>query len=271
MINRKQLTLITTALLTFCLQCSWQTTAGKQDMNLGIVRFPEAWLKTTAEGATVALTQTDGFVARKKTGAQPEELIFTMKGLIYSPERGSESVYSDAFYAVSLDGQFRVRAATADEWQQAEQLPITRQQINRRQAPSDQQTHTDDGVRYQDKVFSKSGKFWGNPVGLISPNGRWLAVFSFSSTAQPRESWSPLDGGTLQEPRPGELFVDVYDTSSGKRIRIGRARYDISPSMLFGGALWVGDNYLVVPLDPLNPFDVAGQACFLGIFADPLK
>lgn len=236
-------------------------------INLLVVRFPEPWLKTTTEGAKVVLTQADGLVARKKSGAQPEELIFTMKGLVYSPERGSESVYSDSFYAVSLDGRFGLRPSTADEWQQAEQLPITRQQIvsSRRKAPSDPQTHTDDGVLYRDKVFPRSGNFWGNPVGLVSPNGTWLVVFSFSSTAQPRESWSPLDGGTLQEPRPGELFVDVYDTSSGWCIQTGRARYDSSPSMLFGAAHWVGDNYLVVPLDPLKPLDAAGQACFLGI------
>lgn len=267
MISRKLLTLVFSALVAFSVQCSWQTAATNEEKNFGVVRFPEAWLKTTVDGSRVALTDTRGFTARRKSGAQPAELIFTMKGLIYSPERGSESVHSDAFYAVSLDGNFRVRAATADEWDRAEQLANTRQQIlsNRHKAPSEPPTHTDEAVLYQGKDFPKSGKFWGNPVGLTSPNGAWLAVFSFSSSAKPSSSWSPLSGAEQDEPRPGEMFVDVYDTSFGQRIQSGRTRYDSSPSMLFGGALWIGDSYLVVPLDPIKSLDVAGQACFLGI------
>ena len=45
--------------------------------------------------------------------------------------------------------------------------------------------------------------------------------------------------------------------------------YDSGASMLFSGALWVSDDYLIVPLDPIRYFDVTGQACFLGIL--PLR
>src|ERR1041384_5909322 len=267
MISRPLLTLIFSASLALSVSCSWQTTANNKEKNLGVVRFPEAWRKTTVDGATVALTDTRGFAVRRKVEGQPEELVFTMKGLIYSPERGSESVYSDAFYAVGLDGNFRVRKATADEWERAEQLPNTRKQIlsNRHKAPSETATHTDKAVLYKGKEFPKSGEFFGNPVGLVSSDSTWLAVFSFSSSARPTTSWSPLSGAEKDEPRPGEMFVDVYDTSSGQRIQSGRTRYDNSPSMLFGGAIWVGDRYLVVPLDPINSLDAAGQACFLAI------
>lgn len=266
MISRQLLMLFFSASLALSVNCSWQTTANNKEKNFGVVRFPEAWRKTTVDGATVALTDTRGFTVRKKLEGQPEEVIFTMKGLVYSPERGSESVYSDAFYAVSLDGNFRVRKATADEWERAEQIGNTRQQIlsNRHKAPTAPPTHTEKAVLYKGKEFSKSGEFFGNPVGLISSNGRWLAVFSFSSSARPTSSWSPLSGAEKDEPRPGEIFVDVYDTS-GQRIQSGRTRYDNSPSMLFGGAIWVGDRYLVVPLDPINSSDAAGQACFLAI------
>lgn len=258
--------LILGALLAFCSQCSWQKVANKEEKGLEVVRFPDPWTKTV-EGRTVALADTRGFVVRKKTGPQPEELIFALKGLVITQQDAVESVYSDNFYAVRLDNHFSVRTATTGEWERAEQLANTRRQIlsNKFGPPSEKATHTEEGVSYQDKLFQKSGDFWGSTVGLLSPNGRFLAVFSFSSSAKPRTSWSPLDGGMPGEPRPGEMFVDVYDASSGKRIQSGRARYENSPSMLFGGALWVGDSYLVVPLDPVKFSDLAGQACLLSI------
>ena len=96
-----------------------------------------------------------------------------------------------------------------------------------------------------------------------------MAVFSYSSSAKPRISWSPLDGGMPLEPAPGEMFVDIYDTSSGERVQTNKFPYDSGASMLFSGALWVSDDYLIVPLDPIRYFDVTGQACFLGIL--PLR
>ncbi len=241
------------------------------EKSLGVVRFSSGWTRNTGNGRTVVLADPNGLVARRKALPQPGELIFRMKGLITNAEGKSETVYSDQVSAISLDGQFRERLATIDEWERAEDLPNTRQQIrsNRSKAPSEPPTHTEDAVRYQERVFAKSGEFWGEPVALLSPNRAWLAVFSYSSSAKPGTSWSPLDGGALQEPRPGELFVDVYNTSSRQRIQTGRVDYDGSPSMLFGGAFWVGDFYLIVPLDPLNASDAAGQACWISILPTP--
>lgn len=267
MISRTLLTLILSTLLALNVQCSWQTEA-REENSLGIVRFPEPWTKTV-EGRTVAFIDTRGFEVRKKIGSQPEELIFAMRGLISDPQRNrSDEAYSDVFYAVSLDDRFSVRAASAGEWERGGQLSNTREGIRSNKLykpPSEPATHTEDGVNYRGKIFTKTGQFWGNTVGLVSPNGAWLAVFSFSSSAKPRRSWSALDGGGLQEPMPGEMFVDVYHTSSAERVLKGRAQYQGSPSMLFDAAFWVGNSYLVVPLDPVKIFDAAGQACFLGI------
>lgn len=266
MISRKLSTLILGALLALSMQCSGRTAANKAENGLGVVRFSDGWSKSIG-GRTLVLADTNGFVVRRKVSPQPEELIIRMKGLITNPEGKSETVFSDEIYAISLDDQFRVRAATADEWERAEQLENTRRQIrsNRSKAPSEPPRHTENEVSYKEKFFVKSGEFWPEPVGLQSPDGASLAVFSFSSSAKPQTSWSPLDGSLLQEPRPGEMFVDVFDTSSGQRIQSGRARYDGSPSMLFSGALWVGNNYLIVPLDPQNSSDAAGQTCFISI------
>jgi len=61
------------------------------------------------------------------------------------------------------------------------------------------------------------------------------------------------------------MFVDIYDTFFGQRVQTNKFTYDTSLSILFGGAKWIGDDYLIVPLDPIRYFDVASQACFLGI------
>lgn len=266
MISRKLSTLTVCALLALSMQCSWRTVANKAENGLGVVRFFNGWSKALPNGRILVLADTNGYVVRRKVSPEPQELIIRMKALITNAEGKSETVFSDEVYAVSLDLQFRVRAATADEWERAEQLENPRLQIrsNRNKAPSEPR-HTENAVSYKEKLFVKSGEFWAEPVGLVSPDGKSLAVFSFSSSAKPQTSWSPLDGSLLQEPRPGEMFVDVFDTSSGKRIQSGRARYDGSPSLLFGGALWVTNNYLIVPLDPQNSSDAAGQTCFIGI------
>jgi hypothetical protein len=266
MISRKLSTLTLGALLTLSVQCSWRTAANNAENGLGVVRFSKGWSKSTG-GRILVLADTNGYVVRRKVSPEPQELIIRMKALITNAEGKSETVFSDEIYAISLDHQFRVRAAAADEWERAEQLDNTRRQIrsNRSKAPSESLRHTENAVSHKEKLFVKSGEFWAEPVGLVSPDGTSLAVFSFSSSAKPQTSWSPLDGSLLQEPRPGEMFVDVFDTSTGERIQSGRARYDGSPSMLFGGALWVGNNYLIVPLDPQNSSDAAGQTCFIGI------
>ena len=266
MILRRWSTVMLAALVVSC-ACTYQSVANRQENNLGVVRFPEPWTKKTADGRTVALTDVRGFAVRKTTGTQPDELIFSMTGLISTAPNRSEMVNSEEFFAISLDRKFRVRTAAREEWERAAPIPNTRNAIpsNNHRVPSAPATHTENEVIYQGKKFSKSGEYWGNPVGLVSPNRAWLAVFSFSSSAKPTTSWSPLDGGMLNEPRPGELLIDVYDTSSGQRVQKSNLHYESSPSILFGGALWAGDSFLIVPLDPIKDSDLAGQACFLVI------
>ncbi len=242
-----------------------QHSSSKQENNLGVVRFPKVWTKKLADGRTVAFANPLGFEVRAKKGAEPEEVIFAMKDLFIDAKGRSVSAYSDDFYAVSVDGKFRVRRAGADEWQRAEQLPNTQHEIHYYKYTPDSLTHTEDEVIYHGKKYRKSGTFWPNTSALVSTSGAWLAVFSYSSSAKPRTSWSPLDGGMPDEPTPGKMFIDIYDTSSGERVQTNNFRYNTSPASLFGGAKWIGDDYLIVPLDPIRYFDIASQACFLGI------
>jgi hypothetical protein len=233
----------------------------REENSLGVVRFPNPWTKTTADGSVVAFADPNGFEVRKHIGP-PARLIFAMKGSL--PGGPARSLYADQFYQVTLDGQMSVTMATRDEWEHAEPLPITRERVPaNKSGPSSAPAKHDEGISYRDKVFAKGGMFWGRPAAITSPNGRWLALFSFSSSAKPSVSWSPLDGGMPDEPRPGEIIVEVYDASSGRQVQSGRSRYDSSPSILFGQAFWAGDTYLIVPLDPVNWSSTGGPACFL--------
>jgi len=263
MISRIQLALLSTAFLTLSMQCS-PTPAQREEKTLGIVRFPNPWTRTTGDGSVVAFADPGGFEVRMKNG-QPGKLIFAMKGAL--PGGAARSVYADQFYGVTLDPQLSVTTSTKDEWEQAEVLPITRQQIrvNNPETWSAPANHADEGLPYRDKVYSKTGMFWGNPAGLASPNGRWLAVFSFSSKAKPSVSRSTLDGGMPNAPRPGDLILEVFDTSADRQVHSGHSRYDDDPSILFNQAFWAGDTYLIVPLDPVNWSSTGGPACFLAI------
>jgi hypothetical protein len=61
--------------------------------------------------------------------------------------------------------------------------------------------------------------------------------------------------------------LDIYDISSGERVITARAPYGgegggYAPSMLFGGSLWVDDQYFVMPLE------LSYEFCFLGILPE---
>jgi hypothetical protein len=64
------------------------------------------------------------------------------------------------------------------------------------------------------------------------------------------------------------MFIDIYDTKSGEKIISGRATHSEGgdPRTLFSNAIWIGDNYFVIPLDPPGEDrGSVGQDCFLAI------
>jgi hypothetical protein len=70
------------------------------------------------------------------------------------------------------------------------------------------------------------------------------------------------------------MFVDVYDTSSAKRVFSAHVphRGGDQPSRFFDSALWVGNNYLTVPMNT-EPRDQvgsssAGERCLLAIMPE---
>jgi hypothetical protein len=209
------------------------------------------------------------YVVRKSSkGSAGDELLFAVKqgftGELFGKEvydfpvkNPDYDYYSDDRFAVSLDGGFRVRKATVEEWDAAGKPLHSYHFITSFKNPQ----VTQEGVKYNDRLYRKSGESWGNEVALVSPRATRIAVFSYTSREEVPKPLVPGFGGT--DPAHGEVFLDIYDVSSGKRVIAARAPYGgdgggYSPSMLFGSALWVDDRYFVMPLDPSHEF------CYLG-------
>ena len=110
-------------LLTFSLSCSSviqipgvtgapKVTLGKG--KLGWVHFPGYFTRKDS-GPGITIINTLAYEVRKLAGSS-DELIFGMSD--YHDERGEPKI-SDDFYAVTLDGKFKSRRATSEDWKNA--------------------------------------------------------------------------------------------------------------------------------------------------------
>lgn len=222
---------------------------------LGVVRFPSPWVKVFGDSER-GVNDNVHYILRKSARG---ELLFAVKQGFTGESSGGEAYdfpvknsdydyYSDTRYALALDGGFRVRSATVEEWDEAEKVLHSYHFIKRFKNPQ----VTEEGVRHNDHLFRKTGESWGNEAALVSPRGTWIAVFSYTSREKPQPALIPGLGGS--EPGHGEVFLDVYATSSGEKVIAARAPYGktggggFTPSTLFGGSLWVEDRYLIMPL-----------------------
>lgn len=221
---------------------------------LGVVRFPGPWMKVMGD-SNRGVNDNIHYVLRKSARG---ELLFAVKqgftGEVFGGEAYDFPVknldydyYSDTRYAVGLDGGFQVRPATVEEWDAAEKVLHSYHFIQTHKNPQ----VTEEGVRHNNHLFRKTGESWGNEAALVSPRGTWIAVFSYASREKPQSALIPGFGGT--EPGHGEVFLDIYEISSGGKVIAARAPYGgegggFAPSMLFGGSLWVEDRYLIMPL-----------------------
>jgi hypothetical protein len=102
-------------------------------------------------------------------------------------------------------------------------------------------------------------------VALVSRRQTRIAIFSYSSREKASKSLIP--GLNSTEPGSGEVFLDIYDTSSGEKVGSVHSPYGkkpggFAPSMIFGTSVWIEDRYLVVPLH----WDLS--RCFLGVFPE---
>jgi len=245
------------AFLLFDLQCAKPPTVVKGEGRLGLVQFPDYFTRTGSDGKKYIVT-TREYEVRQSSGPTGAMLLFGVKNY--------DDAYADNFNAVSLDGKFTVRPATKPEWEQAQRLIHTRQEDSLRDI-----TITEEGVLYRGRKYAQRSQVVAQTVALPSRGGKWLAVFSDTSKDSKRPGIPGFSGGGRTA---GELFVDVYDTSSGEKILAGSAphRGGSEPNALFSHALWIEDRYLILPLDARawsgGLSGEPGESCFLGILPD---
>ncbi len=244
------------AVFSLSLSCSSISPAPQMSGPVGLVRFPDPWVKQIGN-STRGVNDNIHFVLRKTASG---ELLFAVKQGFDASVYGQEvydfpvtspqyDYYSDNKFSLNLDGAFRVRNATDQEWYGAEKVLHSYHFIssfNNKQV-------TSEGVEYKGRLFRKSGESWGNEAALVSPRETWIAVFSFSSREKPNPGIIPGLGS--KEPGYGEVFLDLYDTSNAARIIAVRSVFGkkggggFAPSMLFGESVWIEDRYFIMPLN----------------------
>lgn len=258
-------------LLSLSLSCSRVTSLQEKNTpvvtvgqgKLGFVHFPGDFtrkVKKFKEDSDDSryMVNTLEYVVRRPAGSS-NELIFGMKDI----DAEGNSVDSDDFYAVTLDGQFKTRKGTIEEWKSASVLTLI--------SETSRENLTNEPSRRDDKEVIYNGKHYPIAPGstssetklFLSPGKKWLVVMSDDSKPANRPGIPGFSGGGRTE---GHMFIDIYDTKSGEKVLAGRASQNGCPGCLSSNSIWIGDNYFVLPLDPPGEDrNSSGQDCFLAI------
>jgi hypothetical protein len=225
-----------------------------------MVEFPEPWVKWK-NGAWVGVNDSVQYVVRK---SKDSSLLFAVKQGFDGSLFGKEVVdfpvkspnydyYSDTYFAVGLDGPTGIKKVTEAEWNAGEKVLHSYYFIanyDPQLPPKDGSQVTPEGVKYNGRLYRKAGESWGNDVALVSPRKTRIAIFSYTSRA--KVSTSIIPGLKNTEPGSGEVFLDIYDLSSGEKVGAARAPYGkpdgFQPSLLFSSSVWIEDKYIVMPL-----------------------
>ncbi len=143
-----------------------------------LIRFPKPWVDSE-QGEEDTVLHPRWYEVRPAADSSGRELLFAgmtdegYTGEVYS-ERPKESWYSLNFYAVGLGEKPRVRAASKGEWDRAAKVSGRPKKL----FPILQEDLKAQSFEYGGRKYTKSSDNWG--AVLLSPGGRWLAVFSYS-------------------------------------------------------------------------------------------
>lgn len=144
--------------------------------------------------------------------------------------------YGTNVFAVSFSNGPRARTATQKEWESGSRIATKPRRI----FPKGNDDTTGE-IEYKQKRYAKAGKYWGD--GLLSPTGKWLAVFSWTGKKPPPDIFF---GGA---PRDGDIFWQIYDTVTGKKVFEWEAKNVKSPTSLDSPVVWLEDHYFLFPDD----------------------
>jgi hypothetical protein len=244
--------------IAMCLQCANSQIAPQDPRQNGfsVIEFPKPFVRGDSSNEKTIIIS-DDYEIRKLSNASRNELLFTVKDY--------DGTYSADVFGVDLDGKYNVRPVSLEEWGQGQRLSNKRYDVYAHET-----SVNGDAVAYRGKMFKRTGKSWESTAALPSPDGKWLAVFSHTSEKD-LPSYGVMGGGGRGK---GEMFVDVYNASSAKRVFSAHVphRGGDQPSRFFNSARWVGNSYLTVPIDT-EPRDrvgssSAGERCLLAIMPE---
>ena len=253
--------------LAFAVQCGGSYALAAGQGRVEAVSFPDDWTWIDSKGREV-LPLPIIYKVWRLPGAGGEELLLGAAvrgdeglkvgygGQVFKPDwsgpvpKAPGKDYSQDFFAVSLGGgRPRVRKVSEPERLRGEPVLNGYHYISAREQKIDvrDEKNPAPGVSYAGKLFAKSGRTWGDIVGVLSPGGRWLAILSYTSPEKRAKFHSVLEEGG--EPERGILHVDIYDAATGERVLAGKHSYRAEPSSMFINSVWVEDRYFVLPLD----------------------
>jgi hypothetical protein len=145
--------------------------------------------------------------------------------------------YGQIAFAVNLSPGAKARVATQEEWDSASRI-----QTKPRLAIANGKNDETGEIEYRLKSYPKTGKYWGR--GLLSPSGRWLAVFSYTGVKPPPSFFHFLGGGS---PPNGDIFWQLYNTVTGDKVFEWEAKNVKSPAFRDTPVVWIEDDYLLFP------------------------
>ena len=218
------------------------------------LKLPQSWSEP-AEGGFI-----QGIEVRRGPNSPDDEFFFA--GLPYYDNNYAHEVdpkmppvqYARNKFVVNFSPSPQARVATSDEWESGSRI-VTRP----RPVYPKGQDNSSGELEYRQRRYSKVGKYWGSC--MLSPTGKWLAMFSYSG-----EMRSPdlLFGGS-QEPLVGDAFWQIHDAITGQRVFEWRAMNVKNPTTFDNTVVWLEDRYIlfqeddearsftVVTLPPVTP------------------
>lgn len=145
--------------------------------------------------------------------------------------------YGKNMFAVNFSAEPRARVATQQEWESGSRIPA-----KPRTVVANSPDYASGEIVYRQKRYSKPGKYWG--AGMLSPNGKWLAAFSY--TGEKEKSLFFMDGGSIVT---GDAFLQVYNTATGQKVFEWEAKKVKHPTHFDNPVVWLDERYFLFPED----------------------
>ena len=194
--------------------------------NTAVIRLPNPWF---VPGSGAVMTLPSRFEFRN---LKADELLVARESL------GARSIN---LYRLGWGAELVVGVASEETWLQASPAGSNTVQIRGRGAG-------DSALVFQGRTYSRSGEVWGSAVA--SSDGRWLALLGYTGSPAAKAKPNPLPWLGGGEPAEGRIFVEIYNTATGRKIAaVDREYSGFGPSLILEQAEWVADRYFILPVD----------------------